>query len=217
VLQPILQPVMPSIGTLDLSLISGQQKTALSLANLNFDFALVKVSAPVEYQELGTCLSTKRRQEAEDGPLHGVARKLGALFADEIPATPNLIRAYGQRASEVSANPKLNPKGTKLHGAFADHVGADGTSIWAAATSGSNAIAVHLLACMLARIWSGPEATSIISEIVDARKAILQKRIQGEQFSITEVTAAQIILSRDQIAAWDSSARYIRKILATIK
>jgi hypothetical protein len=34
-------------------------------------------------------------------------------------------------------------------GIFSDFTGADGTSIWAAATSGSGAISVHLLACML--------------------------------------------------------------------
>jgi hypothetical protein len=198
---------MATVGGLDLSLIAATQKTALSLANFNFDFTMVKVEAPPEYKALGSCLSAKRREEAEDGTIHGVARKLGALFAADLPEVPNLFRAYGQRASAISSDPKLNPKGTMLDGAFKEHVGADSTSIWAAATSGTSAIAVHLLACMLARIWSGPEATSILSEMVDARKVALRKRIEGEQFSISEVTAAQISLSRDQLAVWDSSAR----------
>ena len=198
---------MASIGGLDLSLVSAQQKTALALANFNFDFSVVKVEAPQEYKLVGGNLSNRRRDEAEDGTLHTVARKLGALFAADIPKTPNLLRAYGQRASQISANPVFNPKGSKTDGPFSEHVGADGTSLWAAATSGSAAIAVHLLACMLAVMWSGREATSIWSEIVDARKAVLRKRVEAEQFSFAEVTAAQITLQRDQLYAWDSSAR----------
>ena len=198
---------MASIGGVDLSLVSAQQKTALSLASGNFDFSLVKIEAPQEYKLVGGNLSKGRRDEAEDGALHGVARKLGALFDDELPETPTLLRAYGERASGVAANPVFNPKVSRADGPFAGHVGADGTSIWAAATSGKAAIAVHLLACMLARMWSGPEAISILTEMVDARKAVLRRRVEGDQFSISEVTAAQITVTRDQISAWDASAR----------
>lgn len=49
---------------------------------------------------------------------------------------------------------------------FADHVGADGTSLWAAATSGKSTITVHLLGCMIARIWKAAEAVSIWTELV---------------------------------------------------
>ena len=200
---------MASIGGLDLSLLSAQQKLAVGLANISFDFSLVKVEAPLEYNAVGRCLSTKRKQEAESGPLHIVARKLGALFAADIPETPKLFRAYGQRASHISGNPACNPVGSRGDGVFADHIGADGTSIWAAATSGHAAIAMHLLGCMLSRIWSGPEATSILSEMVDARKAALRNRIRGELFHLSDVTVSEITLSRDQLAAWDSSARHV--------
>jgi hypothetical protein len=178
-------------------------------ANFTFDFSLVKVEAPAEYRGLGESLSLWRKREAEEGPLHVVARKLGALFSDEVPPGPNLISAYGQRASQIARSPTVKPESRQQFGVFADYVGADGTSIWAAATSGSNALSVHLLACMLARMWSPSEAVSIWVELVIARKAILQKRIECEAFQFSELTAARIELSRDQLAKWDHSARCV--------
>ena len=86
-------------------------------------------------------------------------------------------------------------------------MGIDGTSIWAAATSGRAAIAVHLLACMLARIWSGSEATSIWVELVEKRKAELSQGNISDIYHHPGLVAAQIILSRDHLAAWDNSAR----------
>jgi hypothetical protein len=188
------------------------QSNTLALANLNFDFSLVKLAAPPEFESLGACLSKKRKSEAEDGRLHRVARKLGALFADDLPNTPHLFQAYGQRVSEIAGNPKVNPKGNQSDGAFQGFVGADGTSIWAAATSGKGALAVHLLGCMLARIWSGPEAVSIWSELVTERKAVLMRRIQEEQFQLSIITASQIEISRNQLAEWDASARSVSLI-----
>ncbi|KAI9697199.1 MAG: hypothetical protein M1836_004763 [Candelina mexicana] len=179
------------------TLASGSQETTLALANLNFDFSLVKLEAPVKFQALGASLSSKRKRNAEDGSAHVTARKLGAL-----------LMAKG--VSEIAELPKFNPRGkSQVEGAFAGHVGADGTSIWAAATSGKGAMAVHLLACMLARIWSEPEAISVWSVIVAARKAILQKRIQGEEFPVAFLAASQIEPSRSQLAEWDASARYV--------
>ncbi|MCJ1437562.1 hypothetical protein MMC27_006949 [Xylographa pallens] len=198
---------MASIGKIALSLASGTQEATLALANINFDFSMVKLTAPTEYQGLGASLSHKRKRQAEDGSTHITARKLGALFADDLPSTPNLARAYGLRVSEIAENPKLNPHGGKSDGALADLVGADGTSIWAAATSGKGAMAVHLLACMLARIWPGPEATAIWSELVVSRKGVLQRRLQESEFPITTVAAAQIEVPRDNLAEWDASAR----------
>jgi hypothetical protein len=53
------------------------------------------------------------------------------------------------------------------YGPFAGHVGVDGTSIYAAASSGNSVIALHLLACMLARMFSNAEATAIWAQLVD--------------------------------------------------
>jgi hypothetical protein len=72
--------------------------------------------------------------------------------------------------SEISANSEVNPSGKDKDGLFAAHVGVDGTSIWSAATSGPSAIAVHLLACILARAFSSTEATAILVELVKSRR-----------------------------------------------
>jgi len=201
---------MAAIGNFSFALVSAEQKTALALANLNLDFTLIKLPPPEEYKDFGNAISERRKKDAEDGSSHIVARKLAALFTQDVdfPKVPNLIKAYGVRASEISQNATCNPRGSRQYGAFADHVGLDGTSVWAAATSGQGAIPVHLLACMLSTMWTGPEATAIWHEILLARKAILQNRIQGTEFQLSDVTAAQIQVSREQLALWDTSARY---------
>ena len=154
-------------------------------------------------------MSKKRKAEAEEGSTHITARKLGALFAEDLPNIPNLTRAYGLRVSEIAENPKYNPRGSTSDGPFAELVGADGTSIWAAATSGKGAMAVHLLACLLARAWSGPEAISIWSEIITARKQVLQRRIQEQEFHIGAITACQVEIAREKLSEWDASARSV--------
>ena len=135
-----------SIGNMNLAIASARNENTIALANVNFDFAIIKVSPPAEFNGLGLSLSPRRREEAEDGRTHTVARKLAALLGDDLPPIPNLIKAYGTRASEVAENPLANPKSTPQDGAFQDLIGADGTTIWAAATSGQSAIAIHLLA-----------------------------------------------------------------------
>ena len=146
------------------------QEVTAALGVLNFDFSLVKVEAPAEYNALGASLSSSRRSAAEDGQIHETARKLRALFDPIIPDVPHLTKAYGKRASEIASSPSLDSKIRRTAGAFAALVGIDGSSLWAAATSGPSAISVHLLGCMLARIWRPPEATSIWEEIVLKRK-----------------------------------------------
>ncbi|KAI4157315.1 MAG: hypothetical protein LQ342_008385 [Letrouitia transgressa] len=199
---------MTSFERLRASVLQGTQETTLALASINFDFSLIKYEAPVEFQGLGASLSKKRKHEAEDGSLHIVARKLGALFDGEVPEVPHLVQAYGKRATEIAEMPAVNPKGTKSDGAFADSVGADGTTIWAAATSGGSVVTVHLLACMLARIWSRSEAVSIWDELVFRRKNHLTKDIHtSASFHTTAIAASRIHLTRDQLADWDAGAR----------
>ncbi|KAH6706612.1 hypothetical protein BKA61DRAFT_698463 [Leptodontidium sp. MPI-SDFR-AT-0119] len=122
---------------------------------------VVKIAAPVEYQGLDLALTSQRRTAAEDGHFHIVARKLAALFWSDLPEVPALERAYGERATEIATDLDINPKGRKTDGLFQDLIGVDGTTVWAAATSGKGGIAVLLLACMLARIFPGLEAVSI--------------------------------------------------------
>ncbi|KAI9677129.1 MAG: hypothetical protein M1822_008238 [Bathelium mastoideum] len=90
---------------------------------------------------------------------------------------------------------------------FADQAGVDATSIWAAATSGESAIAVHLLACMLARIFPGSEATSIWAELIEERKKELANENLSGPAHVSSFLLAQISLSREQVAEWDNSAR----------
>jgi len=121
--------------------------------------------------------------------------------------SPGLIRAYGTRVSEIAASSGANPKGIKEDGFWGDFIGADGTTIWAAATSGKGAIAVHLLACMLARIWTGPQATSIWAELVTERKKDLAQLDCNESVYLSSLAAAQVVLDRSQLREWDASAR----------
>ncbi|KAI1365380.1 hypothetical protein F5Y08DRAFT_179766 [Xylaria arbuscula] len=196
-----------SLQKIATSIASATQETSIGLVNFNFDFALKKYEAPREFQTLGRELSHARVKAAEDGPLHITARKLGALFRQCLPSTPNLIKAYGTRASSIASDPKVNPKPSKSHGVLADHVGIDGASIWAAATSGAESIAVHLLACMLARMWSRSEAISIWAELVAERKSELAQTDEADLQDHMAQNDSRIDISRDQLAQWDASAR----------
>ncbi|KAI1736175.1 hypothetical protein F4680DRAFT_469300 [Xylaria scruposa] len=196
-----------SIQKIAASLASLTQETNIGLIHFNFDFALKKVDAPHEFQGLGRELSQARIKAAEDGAAHITARKLGALFRQCLPSTPHLIKAYGTRASMIASDPKVNPKPSKKHGVLADHVGIDGTSIWAAATSGAESIAVHLLACMLARMWSRSEATAIWVELVSERKKELERTDVADSQYLMALNDSRIDIARDQLRQWDSSAR----------
>ena len=192
---------MNTVGKVQASLASGSQETTVALANLNVDFSLLKVEAPAEYRELGSALAPWRRSVAEAGMAHTTARRLGSLFQTVLPDTPNLIRAYGQRASELALSPEVNPKGSEDHGPFRDYVGADGTSIWAAATSGSAAIAAHLLACIIAFHWPVAKAVAIWVELVKERKRRLEDVTStSEYFRLDDAVASQLSLDQDQLA-----------------
>ncbi|KAF7589905.1 hypothetical protein BBP40_003523 [Aspergillus hancockii] len=199
---------MSVISKVQGALASLSNENILALMNLNLDLSLFKVEAPPEFMPLGNALSSRRREDAEDGLYHRIARRLAALFEQVIPSTPELLRAYGKRVSEISETPGINPKGSKDDGLFENMVGADGTSIWAAATSGSNAIAMHLLACMLARMWRSDEATSIWVELVEKRKQIIREGCEAiEPRNWASLLASQQEISRTELAHWDASAR----------
>ncbi|KAI4117187.1 MAG: hypothetical protein LQ338_007598 [Usnochroma carphineum] len=198
---------MTQLGSLGVSALQASQEFNAALAHLKFDFSLVKIEAPAEYQGLGKSLSKRRKIDAEGGSSHVTARKLGALFEDAIPETPHIFQAYGRRVTQIAQTPQYNPKGTRADGPFADHVGADGTTIWAAATSGRGAIAVHLLACLLARMWKAPEAISIWTELLAQRKEAAREQMKSDTFPVNALAASQIEVRREQLAEWDASAR----------
>ena len=198
---------MASYGRIQGALTALTQDTTLALANGNFEFSLVRIDASAEYGGLGAALSSRRRSAAEYGTSHRTARKLGALFEQILPLTPSLFKAYGLRASEIAQSPSVNPKGSQAYGPFAEHIGVDGTNIWAAATSGKGAVAIHLLACMLARLWPPSEAIAIWEQILEERKKELSSWDANEAIPLTELTTGQIEVSREELAEWDASAR----------
>ncbi|KAI9845370.1 MAG: hypothetical protein M1838_001770 [Thelocarpon superellum] len=199
---------MANLDHLNAALGSARNEDTLALANLHFDFSLFRVDAPQEFSGLGVTLSSQRRLDAETGTPHQTARGLGALFEQLLPGTPALVKAYGRRVSAISESPTVEPKASTRDGVFSTQVGADGTGIWAAATSGSGAIAVHLLACMLARIWSAPKAISVWVEMVAERKKEISANCDGSQsVHYTALMAAQQEISRKQLAEWDANAR----------
>lgn len=199
---------MSSIGKITSSLLSIPTELTVAAANLNFDFSLVKVEAPKEFHGVRDALSEVRRDKAESGLPHITARKLGALFEPLVPPIPNLLSAYGQRVSEISAkigSASSGVSGTGF-GIFSSQAGPDATNIWAAATSGRGAMAVQLLACMLARIWTEPQAISLWVELVERRRTQVNvSTVDGS--NVATLMAAQQTFNREQLAAWDSSAR----------
>ncbi|PYI08303.1 hypothetical protein BO78DRAFT_339468 [Aspergillus sclerotiicarbonarius CBS 121057] len=183
----------------------------IALAHLNFDFSLVKYEAPVELQPLGKQLSKSRRQSAEDGSFHILARRLGVLFDDVLPEVPALLEAYGTRASEIvqETTQTLHSPKDIVDGFFGSHLGIDSTTIWASATSGKSVLRIHLLACMLARIWSPQEATAIWSELVTHRQAVIRSQAQSPE--IVDNYLAQLAATHEidgaSLGSWDASAR----------
>ncbi|RYP82303.1 hypothetical protein DL769_001705 [Monosporascus sp. CRB-8-3] len=199
-----------SLGRIQAGFMQAAQELTVAAANLNFDFTLVKLEAPPEYRAIGDHLSPSRIREAETGPLHMTARKLGALFEDMCPHTPNLIKAYGMRASEISREVTEIDSDSLRGGNWirTEYGGIDATSIWAAATSSKAALPIHLLACIIARMWKHTEATSLWVELVSERKrAIVSAFENGDPIQTAMASAVQQEITRDHLAKWDASAR----------
>ncbi|KAI0861803.1 hypothetical protein F4860DRAFT_524134 [Xylaria cubensis] len=196
------------IPKLDLSAVTNKAELQISLLTLNLDFSLLKREAPKEFNGVQNAISSLRKSNAETGDLHKTARRLGALFEGVSPNAPNLLRAYGTRVSEICTLKNIEQNS---HGFFAGWSGLDAASIWAAATSGDHAIAVHLLACMIAEICdSQSSAVGLWTELVHRRKGCLKIEIENSTEEITNQRKS-IIMSQDitraDLRAWDNSAR----------
>ncbi|CRK24238.1 hypothetical protein BN1708_013889 [Verticillium longisporum] len=204
---------MASIGKINFSGASFTNENTVALLNLNVDVCFWRCDPSPEFVPVGSALTVKRRVEAESGSIHRTACKLGFLFNEVIPDTPNLIKAYGKRVSEILALPKVNPQGTDEDGPFRPFIGADCTSIWAAATSGSPSIGVLLLACMLADAWDAKTAISIWVELIDERKEQIQaQQKDNKMLSLQTLAAARQEFARAELASWDASVRsWIRR------
>ncbi|KAF7881369.1 uncharacterized protein EAF01_011880 [Botrytis porri] len=198
-----ISKVVASVATL-------QNETTFALSKFNLDFTIIKLEAPKDYKSVEESISSARKHNAEAGGLHKTARKLGALFDGKAPLAPELFRDYGTGVSELCEIERLNPTGKSRHALFSKHVGADSTSIWAAVTSGDGAVAVHLLACMIARMFTGPQAISLWMALIEKRKEEIGEGIANttdQMKAIAAACAAQQEVRREEIADWDSSAR----------
>ena len=199
---------MAGVAKIAASVLSATNDNTLALGSLKLDFSLIKYEAPVEFSGLGAALTPRRRTDAEDGLHHKTARRLAALFEQLIPSTPKLITAYGLRSSEIIQMPGVNPQGSSKHGPFESFVGADGSAMWAAATSGIPALGVYLLACLLARAWDAKEAISIWVELVEHRRRAIEEDFRSNHaVSESSLNSVRQDISRDDLARWDASAR----------
>ncbi|CAG9983384.1 unnamed protein product [Clonostachys byssicola] len=202
---------MASFGNFNAALSSFRAEATNALVNVNLEINFSKfVKPPPEYDAIGQNLARSRRDEAQNGARHILARKLGLLFKNHaaLPLTPNLIKAYGERASEIARSSTANPRGQSSHGPFAEIIGADATTLWAAATSGRRSLQCHLLACFLARMWEPTEATSIWVEMISRRRKELQEQLEADGELDNEVLLAAISdYVRSDIHNWDASAR----------
>lgn len=99
-----------TIGRLTTALASAYNENQVALANLNLDFTLLRVQAPLQFEGIGSMISSKRKENAESGLSHRTARKLGALFDGVLPDIPELIEAYGIRASEIARSERFKQK-----------------------------------------------------------------------------------------------------------
>jgi hypothetical protein len=199
-----------SLGKIQAALASATSEVTIAAANINFDFAVFKYDAPAEYQPLSNALTLQRRENAEFGDIHVTARRLATLFEGVCPSTPKLLKAYGTRASQICRTEDGISAKSKAS-LFGQYLGVDATSIWAAATSSrsGSAVHVHLLACLLARIWSHSEAVSIWDQIVSCRREeITHKFMDSGNLPFSTLSAAtQQNISLSSLAAWDASAR----------
>ncbi|KAM0192125.1 hypothetical protein ACHAPC_001966 [Botrytis cinerea] len=154
-----------AISKIVASVATLQNETTFSLSSLNLDFTLIKLEAPIDYKGVGNNISSARKHDAEADGLHKTARKLGALF-------------------------DLNPTGRSRHILFAKHVGADSISIWAAVTSGDGAVKVNLLACMIARIFTGPQAGPLWVTLIEKRKGEIEEEMANTTDQMKAIAAA---------------------------
>jgi hypothetical protein len=202
---------MGSIQRVAASAVHAVAEANFSLLQANVDFALVKYEIPAELLPLGERLSKQRRQVAEKGSFNIFARRLGFLFEEILPSVPALLKAYGTRASEIACevDAAQNAPRSIVDGIFGPHLGVDSTSIWAAANIGTSALLMHLLACMLARIWSAQEATAIWAEIIDNRRQKIKDNApeNSKASNFFAQHAAIYDVEWSTIQSWDASAR----------
>ncbi|CAJ0555336.1 Ff.00g054010.m01.CDS01 [Fusarium sp. VM40] len=198
------------ISKLVASAASIQNDFSLAAANLNLDFTLIKLEAPKEFVSVGTSLTNVRKENAERGSLHRTARKLGAIFDGVPPSAERLLSIYGKRVSEICQQRHIDTEERNRYGIFSQFAGTDSASLWAAATSGSSAISIHLLACMIAGVFDSAQSVALWLQLIETRKSEIQETIDQEIDQMKVIAKALVTqqeFTRDELAAWDNSAR----------
>ncbi|CRK25823.1 hypothetical protein BN1723_013709 [Verticillium longisporum] len=195
---------MTSIGKISFSGASFTSENTVALLHLNVDVCFWRCDPSPEFVPVGSALTVKRRVEAESRSIHRTACKLGFLFNEVIPDTPNLVKAYGKRVSEILALPKVKPQGTEEDEPFRPFIGADCTSIWDAATSGSPSISV---------------------ELIDERKEQIKvQQNDNKMLSLQTLAAARQAFARAEggstyasvILTWTRAMKVLEKLLCNI-
>jgi hypothetical protein len=194
-----------SIGSFKAAVVSGISEATAALVNFNLDFSLFE--APKEFSPVGDALSSIRRGSAESGVVHTTPRKLGTLFDPLLPDTPQLIKAYGSRASEIEIKSKIENRNTN-YGVSESQVASMQRASGLRRLRGRRPSRSILLACILARIWESGEATAIWDEIVSTQKqVILAKCNEGGSVDMVSWVVAKQQIIRKELRDWDASAR----------
>jgi hypothetical protein len=60
---------------------------------------------------------------------------------------------------------------------------------------------------MLARLFSPAEATALWEELIASRKKQLAQVVEADPINLALMSAAQVEVTRQQLASWDASAR----------
>jgi len=104
---------MASIGNITAAAAAARFESTVALANVHLEFNMFtkRLNPPAEYEGVGQNFTKLRLKEAQDGAPHTTARKLGLLFKNVLSPTPELIKAYGTRASEIAKSANANAKG----------------------------------------------------------------------------------------------------------
>ncbi|RMJ16202.1 hypothetical protein CDV36_004125 [Fusarium kuroshium] len=182
-------------------------------ANLDFDALLAKHEAQANQEK------TRWISQRECDQNYETARNLAALFQGLWPDTPNLIRAYRDRVSEIYR--LARDDNSELYLAeprFASLVGLQGITLTSPESVHRGVIQMHLLACILAHAWNPSEAMLAWSELVEQRRQKITSDVEKgieSPFSAAAVAAEEYI-SSSQLGFWDCNARAWLQMTQTV-
>lgn len=157
---------------------------------------------------MGQNLSNRRKVEAEDGPLHLYCKEVGCFICRRYTrcAEPyQCLRKTGLRNLE-----KHRGRSVKKPSFLAYFL------IMSVQRPQASGPPLHLerpplrYTCSpawLARLWSAPEAIFLWTELVNTRRERPPRKVSSDKFHFFDLTTARMEVTREQLAAWDNSAR----------